>query len=312
MLVPELYENRNSLLPDEFYECLPQYCEDCGYPMEISEALTQLHCGNPKCISKSVKRLVAIANALGVKDLGDSKAEKFLRHWGITNPLFIFGFEPDVDGPLADGISLEVSKKIVSQFEEKKSFTLPEYIKIANLPYIQMSAFSVFEDFDDINEAYKVIESRGVEYIRDKLSIKEKDTEDISVRALKIYESLMTFKDDLIECIGYVKIIPTHVEGLTKIKAVCSTKVGVGFRTKADFYATCNNLYNDIHIEFGNSVTKTTDYLVWAGADGSPCEVTNKVRKARDYQAHGSSIQIVTAMQFISILESLTKNKVEA
>lgn len=305
MLVPVFKANRNPLFPSIFYDSIPDTCEDCGFPMEMSEALTQLHCSNPKCPCKVAQRLVAIANHLGVKDLGEARAEKFIFGFGITNPLLIFGYEPDVDGKMADDISLEVSNKIVKQFVERNSFTLSEYVRMANLPFIQMSAFSIFGDYDDLELAYQDIERGGVEFIREKLSIKESEGESVSVRALKIYDTLMTFKEDLFQGLDYVKIIKTHTEGMQMIKAVCSTEVGVGFRTKADFYATCNNLYGNIHIEFGNSVTKKTDYLVWAGADGSNVAVTNKVKKARAYQEQGNPIKIVTALEFLKILETM-------
>lgn len=307
MLVPEFCENSVGNFAEEFYMTLPEYCVDCGYPMEMSETLTQLHCSNVRCPSKIIQRLVAIANALGVKDFGEARARRFVETWGITNPLFIFGFEPEVDGQLAPDISMDVSMKIANQFAQRKRFTLGEYIKVANLPFIQMSAFSIFDGFDDLESAYLAIEDGGVEYIRDRLDIKDNGTEDISIRALKVYESLMTFKDDLLECVGYVDIIKVNVPEMTSIKAVCSTEVGVGFRTKADFYATCNNMYNNLHIEFGNSVTKNTDYLVWAGADGTPAQVTNKVKKAKAYQDKGINIKIVTALEFIGILETLAK-----
>lgn len=308
MLVSAFVNDANPLFDDKFYACLPQECPICGMPTEMSETLTGLHCSNPRCYSKVTQRLLAIANALGVKDLGESRAEKFILNFGITNPLDIFTYDPDEDGQMDESISLELSKKIVQQFRERNKFTLSEFVRIANLPNIQMSSSAVFGKFDDLSEAYKAIESGGVEYIRDCLNIGAKGTEDISIRALKVYESLMTYKSDLFEGIEYVEIIKLHTGAMKTLKAVCSTEVGPPFRTKADFYATCNNLYPNIHIEFGNSVTKSTDYLVWAGADGvAKAAVTNKVKKARAYQDQGVGIKIVTAKEFLGMLEALSK-----
>lgn len=321
MLVPEFCNNRASSLPDEFYFSLPQYCleDDCGYPMEISEVLTQLHCSNPRCPSKVVQRLLAIAQQLGIKDLGEAKASKLIHTYGLTNPLLIFAYEPDVDGTIGEGVSLEVSNKIMAQFKDKKSFTLAEYVRIANLPFIQTSAITIFGDYDDLEVAYNDIEKGGVEFIAQKLNIKKsEDMENISLRALKIYDSLMTFKDDLFQGIKYVTIIKTHTSGMKRLKAVCSDEVGSPFRTKADFYATCNNRRDDVHIEFLNSVTKDIDYLVWAGADGSPARYTNKVKKVESYNAkyeeHKESgklkenehyIPIITASDFLKMLDEL-------
>lgn len=310
MLVNQFVADASPLFNEKFYDCLPQECPVCGMPTEMSETLTGLHCSNPRCYAKVAQRLLAIANSLGVKDLGEARAEKWILNFGITNPLDIFTYEPDEDGPMADDISLEMSNKIVNQFKARKKFTLAEFVRIANLPNIQMSASAILGQFDDLEQAYKAIESGGVEYIRDCLNIKDKGSEDISIRALKVYESLMTYKADLVEGVAYVDIIKLHVEGMKTLKAVCSTEVGQPFRTKADFYATCNNLYPNIHIEFGNSVTKTTNYLIWAGADGvAKAAVTNKVKKARAYIDQGVDIKIVTAKEFLGILEHMGKDE---
>lgn len=321
MLVPEFCENRMVSLPEEFYKSIPQYCieEGCGYPMEISEVLTQLHCSNPRCPSKIVQRLVAITQQLGIKDLGEAKASKFIYNFGIKNPLLIFGYEPDEDGAMGEGISLEMSNKIMNQFKGKNKFTLAEYVRIANLPFIQTSAITIFGDYDDLEKAFDDIEKGGVEFIAQKLNIKKSEEEEsVSLRALKIYDSLMTFKDDLFQGLKFVEIIVTHSEGMKKLKAVCSDEVGIPFRTKADFYATCNNRREDVHIEFLNAVTKDIDYLVWAGASGAPARYTNKVKKVEGYNAkyeeHKEAgtlkpnehyIPIVTAGQFLDILDAM-------
>lgn len=332
MLVQDFVANRDDALPEEFYLSLPQFCfeEGCGYPMEMTETLTNLHCSNPRCPSKVARRLMAMANNLGVKDLGESKAMGFIKKFGIQNPLIIFQYEPDTDGTIADGVGMEVSQRIVSQFMEKNKFTLSEYVKIANLPFVQTSAMSIFGDYDDLIQAYDDIEKGGIEFITRKLDIgkgkqktvtdeDEEEIQDISVRALKVYESLMQFKNDLIQGLNGVEIIPTHTEGMKRFKAVCSSQVGAPFRTKADFYATVNNRYPDIHVEFLSAVNSNIDYLVWAGADGSNAEVTNKVKKVRGYndkyKAHKESgtlkedehlIPIVTAAQLLSILDNMS------
>ena len=325
MLVPELVKNRVYPIPYEFYESIPQYCfeANCRYPMEISETLTQLHCSNPRCPSKLVQRLVAMANQLGVKPFGETHARKFLNRFGVDNPLYIFGYNPLQDGDL-EGMSHEACINMAEQFWIKKTFTLSEYVRIANLPFIQTSATAIFGNFDDLGKAYEEIERGGVEYIRSKLSIKkgDDDTQTISLRAAKIYETLMIFRRDLMDCVGYVNIIKTQSSGLTSFKAVCSDEVGSGFTTKADFYATVNNKYSDIHVEFLNAVTKSIDYLIWAGADGSPARETNKVKKVRayneKYEANKESgmlkddehyIPILTAGQFITKLDEMSKHK---
>lgn len=302
MIISEFCDNKIGNFDDAFYESLPRFCPDCEYPMEMTEAITQVHCSNPRCPSKVVQRMIAMASSLGVKDLGESKAKKFLEKFETSNPLIIFAYESEVDGSLGEGISLEVSKKIEEQFQAKKSFTLAEYVRTANLPNIQTSATTLFGEFDDLAEAYNQIEKGGVEYIAKKLGIAV-GSEEISIRATKVFESLMTFKSDLFEALDFVNIIKTNTDDMISLKAVCSDEVGKPFRTKADFYATINNMYPNVHVEFLGAVTKNIDYLVWAGADGSPARLTNKVKKTQAYNEKGCNIPIVTAMQFIEILK---------
>lgn len=305
MLITEFKENRLNSLPDELYLSLPEFCPTCGYPTEVSETLTGLHCSNPKCPDKLAQRLVAIANQIGVKDLGEAKAAKFvdlIAESGSKNILLIFAWDPAIDGCL-EGVSLEVCEKIAEQFRQKRTFTLAEYVKVANLPFIQTSALTIFRDYDDIEQAYNDIEEGGIDFIKNILGIKEENA--ISVRALKILESLTQFKSDLVQAIPYVNIIKK--QGVRTITAVCSDEVGAPFKTKADFYATVNSRYADIHVEFLSAVNKNIDYLVWAGADGiTQARYTNKVKKIEGYNEKGPrTIPIVTAQQFIDILDNM-------
>ncbi len=326
MIVEDFITHRVGGFDDRIYSSFPVYCDEtsCGYPLEMSETLTQLHCSNPRCPSKLTQRLVAIANSLGVKDLGEARASKFiakLSGFGMYNPLYIFAFDPEEDGELGDGISLDVTRRIISQFKERSSFTVAEYVRMANLPFIQTSAFTIFGDYDDLYKAYEDIEIGGVEFIRNKLSISKgaDGDEDVSLRALRVFDSLMTFKQDLLECVDCVNIISTHKEGSLNFTAVCSDQVGEPFRTKAEFYAEVNNRFPDrVHVEFLGAVTKKIDFLIWAGADGSPAKFTNKVKKVTAYndkyaEAVSSGtvkegdhhIQVMTANQFLEYLEGV-------
>lgn len=204
------------------------------------------------------------------------------------------------------------------------------------MPFIQTSALQIFGDYDDLAQAYADIEQGGVEFIRQKLGITkggtssavmstntgdnlEIDIPDISIRALKVYTSLMTFKPDLFQALQFVNIIKLHDDNMKTLKVVCSEEVGAGFRTKSDFYSTVNGLYPNLHVEFLSSVTKSIDYLVWAGASGqSDVRVTNKVQKVRKYneayEAHKAAgtlkagehyIPIITANQFLLKIQTM-------
>ena len=327
MFVKDFVENNDFDFPDMFLRSLPTYCFDCGSPMEISDVLTGLHCSNPRCNSKVAQRLYTLCQMLGVKDLGKKRAESFINKFGIDNPLLIFAYEPDSDGCMSDSISLELSNKIVNQFKDKRNFTLSEFVRVANLPYLQTSCSHIFGDYDSLEEAYNDIERGGLDFICDKLSIKKgsndiSDSGEISIRALKIYQVLMLYKTDLFEALPFVNIIEVNKNrnnsDMVFLKAVCSDEVGYPYHSKNEFYSDANSISSNIHIEFLQSVTKGIDYLIWAGADGSPARYTNKVKKVNGWNDiyrsklesnsltdKDKEIKIVTASQFISILKDL-------
>lgn len=126
----------------------------------------------------------------------------------------------------------------------------------------------------------------------------------ISLQAMKIYSTLMEFKDDLIEGEECVNIIT--LEGKKEINVVCSDQVGGGFGKKSEFYAYIKDRFGgSVHVNFLSSVSKSIDYLVWAGADGSPARYTSKVQKVENWNEKGSSIPILTADMFIEEMERM-------
>ena len=319
MFVADLWDSSLDIVPEKFKESLPEFCPYCHYPIEMSETFTGLHCSNPKCIAKNAQRLVSLCNTLGIKDMGESRAESFLEHFNNPSPLFLFRYNPDNDGALADNISMDVSRRIYDSVQQKKTFTLAEYVKVAQLPEIQTSAIHLFSEFNTLEDAYKPIDMEGVDYIARKLNI-AKGESDVSIRALKVLSSLNTFRDELFEYEKDVTILQTVGTDVLELTAVCSDQVGNPFKTKADFYATMNNHHPKLHITFLPAVNKSIDYLVWAGADGSQARYTNKVQKVEGYNkqyqekvAKGvattsdKEIPIVTAMQFMAICDHLLK-----
>lgn len=303
MYVNTLKRDYNELnLPYRFVSILPEECPTCGGLMAISETLTGLHCCNSRCQDKLVMRIKAICQDLGILGFGESTIEKFIDYYEITNPLNMFALRQGM--PLGEGISIETSDKISKQIEEKRNFLLWEYVRIANIPGIQTSAQPIFQGYKTLEEAYADIEDGGVPFIMKKLGLTG-DEDGISIRAMKIFESLMEYKDDLLESIVDVNII--DISGVTELNVVCSDQVGNGFSKKNEFYTYINSHFSDkVHVNFLPSVKKSIDYLVWAGADGSPARYTSKVQTVENWKERGvADIPIVTASQFIETIENM-------
>lgn len=302
MFISDIKDNYDEYgLPYEFAECLPEFCPTCGAPLEIRETLTGLTCSNPRCPDKVVMRIRSICTDLNILQFGEKTIEEFVRYHELTNPLNIFELQPGM--LLYEGASEDLSYKIISQIYKKRNFLLWEYVMIANLPDVRTSAQKIFDGYKTLQDAYADIESGGVDFIQQRLGINADG--EISVQAMKVYKSLIEFKDDLLEDIDSVNIIST--EGKMILNVVCSDQVGNGFAKKKDFYDYINSKFGDrLHVNFLPSVKQDIDYLVWAGADGTPARYTSKVRTVETWNAKGkTNIPIVTASQFIEEMEDL-------
>lgn len=284
-------------LPERFVNSLPVKCDECDSSLVISETMTGLHCSNPRCKSKVIMRIKAICKSLGILDFGESTISKFIDYYGVTNSLDMFELQEGYI--LSDEVSEKVSSKVIKQIEENKNFVLWEFVQVANLPFVQTSARKIFQGYNNLTDAYKDIEEGGVDFIQEKLGISK---EKVSLQALKIYTTLMEFKEDLLEGESHVNII--SLEGVKELNVVCSDQVGGGFSKKSEFYAYIKSITEGrLRVNFLSSVSKNIDYLVWAGADGSPARYTSKVQKVENWNERGSNIPIVTASQFIEEIE---------
>lgn len=301
VFVSELKKNYSKYgLPERFVDLLPEECQECGSPMGISETMTGLHCTNPRCKDKVVMRIRAICKSLGILDFGESTISKFVDYYGIVNPLNMFDLKEGMI--LSDEVSDLVSKKVIDQIVLHKDFYLWEFVQVANLPFIQTSARKIFQGYTSMEEALDDIEEGGVELIKEKLHVSG-DENGVSIQAVKIYNTLMEYKDDLIEGAECVNI--KTIGNKKELNVVCSDSVGGGFQKKKEFYDYIFRNYDDVvHVNFLGSVTKDVDYLIWAGADGSPARYTSKVQKVEAWNESGkANIPIMTARQFIDEME---------
>jgi NAD-dependent DNA ligase len=288
-------------LPERFVDCLPEVCDVCGSPMEISANLTGLHCSNPRCGDKMVMRIRSLCNDLNVVGFGEKYIEKFLECYSVDSPMDIFGIKKGY--PVPDGVPEKTFNELIDQLKSKNKMLLWEYVMFTNIPFVRTSARKIFDGFPDIHTAMKAIEEGGVLFVQKRLGLAG-DENGLSVQSVKVYNALIGYKDDLVKGCDYVEII--QPSNNPEIVIVCSDQVGGRFSTKNEFYSYIKSTFGDrLQITVATSVTKKTNYLIWAGADGSVARHTNKVKAAEAYRSKGVNIPILTAEQFIAELQSL-------
>lgn len=288
-------------LPQEFVDLIPVTCTDCGSALTISEALTGLSCSNRTCPGKMSMRVKAICKELNILGFGASTIDAFIDTYSPSSPMNIFELEPGMS--VGNGVSPKISEKITDQLHEireNSEFLLWEAVKIQNLPGIQTAAQKIFTGYSDIDLAYQDLHEGGIDWVSNRLGIQG----GAGVRAVSVYSTLVQYEDDVKEACAYFRIVDAG--NTPELTVVVSDQAGEGFSSKNDFYNRAREQFKGRYLfNFAPSVSaKGTDYLIWAGADGSPARYTSKVSKVEGYNAKGSQIPILTGQQFLDHLES--------
>jgi hypothetical protein len=329
---------QGSSFPQEFLNVLPTHCDCCGEATEITESLTILRCSNPLCGEKGVQRLVALMKDLGVKNMGESKCRQFMFNFDVASPYAILMYEPS-DGVLFAGCSQSFSESIFEEVNKKRRMLLWEYVKIGNLPGIRDSARKLFANYDNLEEFYDDLEDGGISFVQELLSIKgsavksadidyssddeydmtggfngedDDEKEVVSVKAVATYNTLMFFKEELLEALEYVEI----KELTTDVINICiSTAVGRPFKSKSDFVSQMNDDFGDkIHLNFLGSVSRDCQFLIWS-KEGSKTTKVTKVERLNEktrisnaasgiFEEFGC-IEIMTGLEFRDYLAQL-------
>ena len=182
MFVTDIKEDYGMLgLPERFADILPEFCDTCGAPMEISDTLTGLHCSNPRCSNKMVMRIRTLCQDLGILRFGESTIEKFIDYYGPTSPMDIFELEEGMC--LAPDVSPKISADVISQIKKSRKMQLWEYVMFSNIPFVRTSAMKIFSGYKTIEDAFADIESGGIAFIKKKLDLSDLS---VSVQAIKV------------------------------------------------------------------------------------------------------------------------------
>lgn len=194
MLVKELDKHRFKKIDSRFYDSLPKYCEieSCGFPIEINEVLNEVKCSNIRCPKKIAKRVENLGKKLDIH-IDYKDALNYVLINDVKTPIYLFKSQASLKIAEAD------RAKLVNQM------TLVEYIENNMLPFLS-DTLKIIQEYITLDDFYEDLESDGIEFLEKNLSLYV-DEEQISLRALKAFDVLMTFKQDLYDGLSYVEII---------------------------------------------------------------------------------------------------------
>lgn len=310
-------ERLNSLtdVSVEIKDMIPRYCTSCDNELDLNMSLSKLSCPNPVCVSKLTHRAVYLCKYFGIDNFGESFFDKFFR---ITGEIYVSNIlclsEESIEDYLEDyeyvededyGISYESFSKSLYKLYEKvqkirEKLTTTDYLKALALPDIQSRADDLVKGYLNFQDLYDDLSSCSTtsDFARI-FGI----SEGASKLMILIAKSLATYRSDVLNFESKFDFF-VPVDSDVELKIVCSTAVGKPFKSKQEFYRYIDNNYaNKVKVTWSSSATKSCDLLIWSGADGSDV-LTSKVEKICKFNSTGSHIPILTAQQFLNILDA--------
>lgn len=282
---------QNNLISDDIMYYIPIKCEYCGSDIHFTDSLRQIYCPNRYCAVKVAARLESMAKYMKADGWGESTCREVCRRFHLKSPYQVFLLEGKECNTVA-----AFGKKMKSICEtEKRTVTLWEVVKLANIPSVETVAYKIFDGYKNLSEAYNDIEKMQVPFIAEKLGIKSSDT---SVLAVNIYNTLIEYKSELL--FGETKFHIYEPKGMRLRIAITG---GVdGYTNKSQFISYINNRYDGVvHAVLINSVSSNIHILV-ADSDTS----SNKYKTACRLREKGHKIMITDSG---GLIEWLDKHK---
>lgn len=192
-------------LSEEFVNSIPVYCPICDAPLKINEILTEITCSNPLCTGNIESKIKYICKQLDILEFNGLYIRSFIENYKPDSALEIFKLEKGMT--IGRGIPKDITEKIINKITKRKKFLLWEYINIANLSYIGTYVEDIFEDYSDLDQFYEELEEEGLEFLKRKIKVNNDFNNVIDIFLLRIYETLLEHKEELLENITNVTIV---------------------------------------------------------------------------------------------------------
>lgn len=276
-------------LPASFINVLPEFCDCCDSPLEISETLTELRCSNPFCPEVVASRLSRFLRSVGFADLELSTISLLCDELGIHSVYSIF--RSDFDKDLTDYLDSSSSKQdkylvgVLSGVRERiRGVPLWYYIRIGYFGELSDYANVLFSGLTDLTAFYDDYVDPGFSefqtFALSRLSTGEEKV-DVDVLCMILYSQLITYRDELIsglanldiqsfsQQVGILSVLESDLASLGRLLLAYNVQLGskmflycVDWESKRDpaflWFPHDSNLYapdvlQDIRDNFGSA-----------------------------------------------------------
>lgn len=302
MIIPHVEDN----LDREGFDLsavIPKVCPCCGEATRVHEkadfsvtkgptVIKTLHCDNPECSMRNLRRFVHFAGekAMDIEGLSQSKLERFIENGWLETPIDIFRLDRYQDDIVKmDGFGEKSWQNLWTAIQKSLNTTFERFIISMDIPLVGNHASRILKKtFDGDLEAFRTAVEDGYDFMQlpefgETLHnnihqwFKNEDNQ-------KFWEEFRTMAN-----------IEKNSNTATSAIAASNPFVGLTLVVtgKVDPYTRngINAKIESLGAKAGSSVSKNTDYLICGENAGS------KLAKAKDL-----GVKVITPAEFFSMI----------
>ena len=266
---------------------VPNVCPICGGPLTLSNDLMHLTCDNPDCDGKIARKLEIAAKALGIDNIGPGVAKELVDHLNISSIYQVFDLS-ESDFMRVPRYQDGMAQRLYSSIHVVSSVPFAKFIRACQFKRVGDGTAN------DIAGAYNSLDEflgASGQDLANRLGGMSLDVSE------QIWESVERGTNAAKELATRLTIVyPEKISGSNASgkNLTCVVTGPLGFGPRPEFQETFGASYG---IKWGSAVSKNTDILVT-----NETTPTGKFKKAKELQAAGSSIQIMTEEQFLQYI----------
>jgi len=290
-------------IKEQILASVPTSCPACGSSLKLSDDLMHLSCMNSACSGKLYRRIEIMAKAFGIENIGVKVAEELVNELNLTAEHEIFDlsyndflkvprYQAGMASRLLESISILKENPIGGGSRVKVPWAnFIRGIQIARVG--EGTAAEIAQGYKDLDsllntdpkELAKKLTSATVNSTTPMVnSIKER-TEEILELAKRVEISYPTAEE----------IQPVEAKPITILAVVTGS---LGFGSRPDFQKHFGANYG---VKWASAVSGNVNILV-TNEDFTVKKPTGKYKDAKELQAKGNPIQIMTEEEFISYI----------
>lgn len=274
---------------------VPTTCPECGHPLKLSDDLMHLTCTNNACSGKLYRRIEIMCKAFGIENVGVKVAQELVECLDLKAEHEIFDLSVE-DFLRVPRYQMGMAQRLYDSIHAVTEVQWPAFIRGAQFLRVgEGTAKDMAKEYKSLDEifattpkemAHKMsgMTTNLTSQIVESINERRQEVEELSKRVTINFSTAVT--------------VPTNTTG-KQIMAVVTGPLGFGSRP--EFQRTFGDQYG---VKWVSAVSGNTDVLVT-----NETTPTGKYKKAKELQAQGGKIQIMTEEEFIKYIGGTTDTK---